>query len=268
LCHGAYLRIGSAPTERERALARLVAVHERLTGRHWFSHESAALLWGLPTWRTPTATHVRQIGRPGAARDRTIARHTGDVDPALLTNVSGLPVTDLSLTVLDCARRLRPLGAMVVADAALRAGVDRSAVLTLLDSSSDRSGTVRARGVVTCADGGAESAQETASRFVLLRAGLPIPSTQVPVETRSGTFWADLGFAEWRVLIEYDGRAKYTGREQLVREKRRHDAIVEAGWQLVRVTSEDLRDPDELVSRVRRLLPAGLPLTRRPWLRS
>ena len=52
-----------------------------------------------------------------------------------------------------------------------------------------------------------------------------------------------------------DGLEKYSGlhgdpRQVLLDEKRRHDALVEAGWLLVRVTAEDLRDPDRLVARI------------------
>ena len=94
-------------------------------------------------------------------------------------------------------------------------------------------------------------------RFVLLRAGLPQPDTQVRVDSRLGTFWGDLGWERWRTLLEYDGRSKYTGREALIEEKRRHDAIVEAGWRILRVTKEDLRAPSALLARVTRLLPAA-----------
>jgi hypothetical protein len=41
-----------------------------------------------------------------------------------------------------------------------------------------------------------------------------------------------------------------------VREKRRHDAVVEAGWGVVHVTREDFRAPGSLVARVAPLLPS------------
>jgi predicted transcriptional regulator of viral defense system len=65
VARGAYVTAGMASTPRERALARIAAVEARLVAPHWFSHESAALLWGLPMWRVPDVTHVRQPGRPG-----------------------------------------------------------------------------------------------------------------------------------------------------------------------------------------------------------
>lgn len=266
LCRGAYLSAAAGLTSTQRALATLGAVDERLRTPHWFSHESAALVWGLPVWRTPTTTHVRQPGRPGSRRDRSIRRHGGEVDLAHVTVVGGLPVTDLELTMVDCARSSSALAGLVVADAALRAGADRAVALGMLDEMRGRSGVARARAVVGLADEGAESPGETATRFALLRDGLPRPQTQVPVVTRLGVLWTDVGWEEWKLLLEYDGRVKYRSVDDLVAEKRRHDAIVEAGCRLLRVTKEDLSRRAQLTSRVRALLPPGVPLVRRPLL--
>lgn len=267
LTRGAYGSAGRSWTREERALAVVRAVHERLVTPHWFSHESAALVWGLPLWRVPEVTHVRQHCRPGTGRDRSIARHSGTVDEDHLTIVGRLPVTDLELTMVDCARSLSPLAGLVVADAALRAGADRAVALAMLDELKGRNGVARARAVIDLADEGAESPGETATRFVLLRDGLPRPQTQVRVVTRLGTFWGDLGWEEWRVLLEYDGRTKYVDRETLVREKRRHDALVEAGWRALRVTQEDIPLRAGLTGRVRRVLPIQVRLVSRPLLR-
>jgi len=95
-----------------------------------------------------------------------------------------------------------------------------------------------------------------------------VPQTQIEVTTRLGTFWADLGWEEWRVLIEYDGRPKYRSVDDLIREKRRHDALLEAGWRVLRVTTEDLRSPVALLARVERMLPAGVIRTPRTALRA
>lgn len=263
---GAY--VGESVPARARALATIVGVHERLTAPHWFSHESAAVVWGLPTWRTPQVTHVRQGSRPSARRDRRVVRHGGNVDPELVAEVNGLPVTGLTLTLVDCARTLPPLDALVVADAALRAGADRRAALVMLGSLRGHAGVARAQGLIELADDGAESAGETATRFVVLRAGLPRPRTQIPLVTRLGTFWADLGWEEWRALVEYDGRAKYRSIDDLVREKRRQDALAEIGWRTLRVVKEDLRAWPQLTARVRQLLPADLRIVRRPCLAS
>lgn len=86
-----------------------------------------------------------------------------------------------------------------------------------------------------------------------------------------GDCWADLGWPEWRVLVEYDGTAKYTARgtasDAVLAEKRRQEAIEEAGWRVIRLTSEDLRAPTGLHRRLARVLPPEAFGLRPPALR-
>jgi predicted transcriptional regulator of viral defense system len=228
-------------TARVAGLAHAVGVHHRLGTDHWFSHETAAAIWGLPTIGVPATTHLVQRHAPGSRSDPRITRHVMAVQPEDVTEHRGLPVTTLERTAVDCARSLPPLGGLAVVDAALAKGVDREVLLQSLVTLRGRPGARRARVVIELADAGAESAGETFVRYLVLRDGLPRPTTQIPVETRLGTRWGDVGWEVWRLLLEYDGRVKYTDREALVREKRRHDAVVEAGYRLLRVSKEDLR---------------------------
>lgn len=254
ISRGTYLARAADEVEpTDAAVGRIVGLHQRLRAPHWFSHESAALLWGLPLWITPRTTHVIQQYRVSAHGDPTVTHHLMACPPAELTVRHGLPVTTLERTVVDCAASLSPLDGLVVADAALRAGADRTQLAELLAARRGGRGIVRARAVIDLADDGAESPGESAARFVVLRDGFPLPTTQVPVPTRLGTFWADLGWPEWRLVLEYDGRSKYAKdpAETFMREKRRHDAMVEAGWRALRVTKEDLRG----TALKRRLLP-------------
>ena len=262
LTWGGYRPAGTDWSAQDEALARIVAVHDRMRAAHWFSHESAALVWGLPVLQVPRFTHLRQASRPSGHRDRAVARHAGTVPEQNQAVVDGIPFTDLTWTMVDCARSSSGCAALVVADAALAAGADRAAARELVAALGRRSGTARARQVLAVADAGAESPGETLTRAALLAAGLPPPTTQVPVDTRHGRYWADLGYPQWRVVLEYDGRVKYDDRDTLVREKRRHDAMVEAAWRVLRVTGEDLRNHDRLLSRLLPLLPP-LPLTPR-----
>ena len=110
----------------------------------------------------------------------------------------------------------------------------------------------RARAVIGAADDGAESPGESLTRLVVLRAGLPAPTTQIRVVTSRGTFWGDLGWPGWRLLLEYDGVAKYgAGPEALVEEKRREDAVRAEGWSVLRVMREDIQRPATLLGRIR-----------------
>lgn len=228
---------------RTRALARIDALARQSHADIVVSHTSAALLWGLTLWATPTTTHVTQRSRPGAERDRMVARHVRPLPPESITTIHGVPVTSLARTVVDCATLLPPLAGLVTADSACAAGVDQDEVAELLAASVGARHIRRARAVLAHADPGAESAYESASRFVVLRDGLPVPQTQVPVETHVGTVWSDWGWPEFRLLAEYDGEGKYMADPDgsFVAEKRRHDALQEAGHHVVRVTKHDLR---------------------------
>lgn len=246
---------------RRLVLARILALTRMSTADLWVSHTSAALLWGLPAPVQPGRLHVTQRVRPSttAARSTGIVRHILHLPDHHLTTCQGIAVTTPARTVIDSARLLPMSQSLAIVDAALNRGVARLEVESVLGDLGSRPGVARAREVLLFTDDGAESPGETATRLVLLRGGLPRPETQIEVPTRLGYFWADLGWRKWRLLLEYDGRPKYAdqGPEALIREKRRHDAIVEAGFRLLRVTKEDLRHPDELIRRVLAHAPRG-----------
>lgn len=60
----------------------------------------------------------------------------------------------------------------------------------------------------------------------------------------------DLAIPTLRVAVEYDG-AWHALREQLEADRRRLNALAEAGWQVVHVTAAMLRTPDDIVAAVR-----------------
>lgn len=85
--------------------------------------------------------------------------------------------------------------------------------------------------------------------------GIQQPEQQVDIHGRTGAFIArvDFLFRAARVVVEFDGAVKYAGadgRDALVREKRREDALRALGYRVVRLTWADLRRPE----RVRALL--------------
>src|SRR5699024_8008070 len=58
---------------------------------------------------------------------------------------------------------------------------------------------------------GAASAQESAFRLALMRAGLPEPQLQIPLDpTDPRSRRGDMGYQHWKLLIQYDGAHHYT----------------------------------------------------------
>jgi very-short-patch-repair endonuclease len=65
------------------------------------------------------------------------------------------------------------------------------------------------------------------------------------------SYRADFLWREHRVIGEADGMLKYTSIEDVRAEKRREDALRQAGYVLVRWTAEELRrTPDRVIARV------------------
>lgn len=236
-----------------------------------FSHVSAAALWGLTLWTEPDRVHLFHPSRAGGRSDPAVVRHSGRLDDDDVRDVAGVRVTSLERTLVDCAALLPPGPGLVVADSALAAGAEPDSVARRVAAARRTRYAVRLRAVVQHADPGAESAYESASRFVVLRDGLPAPATQVEVRTRLGTVWSDWGWPELGLLAEYDGRSKYGDGdlEAFMAEKRRHDAVVETGHRVLRIVKEDLA-AGRLTERVLAALPAGCwgPLRPRVELRS
>lgn len=251
----------SLDRKRAWALAHAVAVHRTLTVPHALSHTSAALVHGLPLISLPTTTHITQAQRRSGTDARDLTRHRLPLPPEACEEHRGLRVTNLERTAVDCAMLLPADSGLVVVDAALHLGADPGALTGLLAQRSGRHGVPRARAVLELADAGAESAGESLLRFTVVRAGLPAPVTQLEVRTSAGTYWADLGWPEHRVLLEFDGLVKYRStsgaNDVVVREKLRQDALEAAGWRVLRVTYADLKAPRALIERVRLALGVG-----------
>jgi hypothetical protein len=246
-------------------LLRVRATLARVTTAFWFSHETAALLWGCWVWRLGTDVHLTQLSTPPPPVRGLLPlrRHTGALPETDRAHVDGLPVTTPTRTALDCACAMTPERALGVVDSALRAGADLATLTARAEQEVGRRGIRRARRVIAMADARSDSVGESRTRWQLAAAGLPAPELDVAVETFLGTRWVDLGWPDLQVGIEFDGAIKYSGgeygdpRRRLLEEKRRHDALVEAGWILVRVTWADLAHPERLVARVRAALAAG-----------
>lgn len=194
-------------------LATAAAVASSLSTDYWLSHETAALLHGLAVYRLREEVHVTHEWKP-PARDKAaipLVRHAIPLPERDRTVVRGRPVTTLERTLVDCARWLPGSRALVVADSALRAGVDQEVVREILAEAAGRQGVRQARSIVELADPRAESPGESIVRWLVHEAHLGAPELAVEAETWRGTYWIDLGWPDLRIGIEFDGAVKYSG---------------------------------------------------------
>ena len=228
------------------------------------SHQSAAVLHGLPLWDVPL-DRVHVTRRPRAWNDSSavLCCHVAQLRDDEVVEMDGLQVTDPVRTALDLARSL-PLEAAVVAlDAALHLGALSHELLRgrLFDIAGTPGSRTAAR-AVTAADGRSESVGESRSRVILYRWKLPPSDLQFEIRSPSGVLVARSDFV-WeadRLVGEFDGRIKY-GRllrpdqdagDAVFAEKRREDAVRDENWGVVRWVWADLEVPHRFAARVRR----------------
>ena len=126
-------------------------------------------------------------------------------------------------------------------------------------------GMCQLRKVLSLVDPGAESPKETWLRLIIIRAGIPAPTTQVlvvdgrwaarldiSVGHLGWTSRLDMGWKDLKVAVEYDGDQHRTDRGPYVCDTRRLERLQRLGSIVVRVVAED--HPDDVIGRVRRAI--------------
>lgn len=273
LRRGAYVRRGYWDSIKpwERDMLRILAHFESTGGDARYSHMSAARLHGCDVWRVGPLVHVTtQYSNSLASAGNDVRTHRLPLEEHELASVQTsdgreILVTSLERTVLDCARILPLEQAAVIGDHALRKGATLAYLRQLLDESPTKRGSRKAADLLAVLDGRSESAGETRTRLLLRSFGLDSFIPQVDIPTGQGLFRADFADPEARVVIEFDGRAKYSdykpAEEALLNERWRETALQELGWAVFRIKWPQLDRPAEL----RKRLFGFLAMQKRPW---
>jgi hypothetical protein len=150
-------------------------------------------------------------------------------------------------------------GGVVAGDVALH---DGHCTIEQLDEAAERlgpglRGRARLRRAMAAMDGRAESPGESRTRMVLSALGLPV-EPQVEIIDADGELVGRVDFlVADRVVVEFDGAVKYrgdSGADVLIAEKRREDRLRELGYEVVRVTWDELAQPERLHAKVRAAL--------------
>lgn len=240
----------------------------------WFSHLTAARLWGMPTpfpWSTEESLHLLALGdTPPMRRGGVIGWETQSTD--IPCDVLGLiPVVapaeawrQLSVPgALGPRRVMTPEWLVAVGDFLLSG--PRVANRRPLCSRADLvEAAVRHRGrrgnrglswALERVRPGVDSPKESLLRIGLVEAGLPEPAIQIPVMTVEGMRHADLGYPDARVLLEYQGDEHRVSRQRWLEDLTRVQLFEDAGYRVIAVGAHDL-EPDchALARRVRRAL--------------
>jgi hypothetical protein len=232
-----YLQKGLELTPDRRAVAAWLWSRRNAT----IAGMSAAALHG--SQRIDAELPAELIRREACVVDGIVI-HRGQLRDDEICVVHGMPATTPARTAFDLGRRDRLETAIIRVDALANAtGLKPMDVERLAESRRGARGIVQLRRVLELMDGGAESPQETRTRLLLISAGFPKPQTQIVVTNEYGEFVGrvDMGWAEWKVGVEYDGPQHWDDPEQHARDIDRLADLAAQGWVIIRVSRDLLR---------------------------
>lgn len=189
--------------------------------------------------------------------------------------VGGLPVATPAATWASLAGRLGIDELVAVGDAIVRIpripgpfGRALSAPLATFDDldavirAGRRIGIMKLREARTLIRIGSASPKETDLRLALTAGrGLPTPTLDFDVYSR-GAFLgcSEIAYPDFQVAVEYEGDYHRTDRRRWTKDIDKYQAYAQAGWRVVQITAEHLRQTGEPARRVRAALrQAGWP---------
>ena len=176
------------------------------------------------------------------------------------TTHRGIPTTTVPRTLLDLSA--------VVTKRHLRSALREAEHLRLSDPLSlhdliarypRRPGLKAIKALLAEASVGARIIRsELEERFqdFLVRAGLPLPQTNVVIEG----YEVDCVWPEQRLIVELDGHASHSPTHAFELDRARDRRLEAAGWRVIRITWRQLeQEPDLVEADLRRLLQPALP---------
>jgi hypothetical protein len=254
-------------------IARCAAYAPLLSNGRFYSHLTAARLWGvpLPSPFTPEEPlHVSSVAPFPAPRMAGVVGHRSQAVNGLPGVRHGFPTCDVGSMWLALAQHLPPDELVVVGDYLVLDPVQLDPrdprPFATIEELQLRLQTFHGRGsralqrALSLIRAGAESRPETLLRLLLLRAGLPKPSLNVAVTAPNGRVLGrgDMVYERWHTVVEYDGDQHRTSTRQYDRDIHRLDSFRDARWKVVQVRSRGLFvNRAETVARVEAALRSG-----------
>ncbi|WOF22714.1 hypothetical protein N8K70_15165 [Microbacterium betulae] len=252
---------------RADLLRRAHAYAPKLGAGQFFSHTTAAVIWGAPV-PLDAELHVSVIGNGSLPRTRGVRGRRVRAGMAVAVFRDGLPVSSPAstwamrgeLSVPDLVA-LGDYFCRVWREGFLRPDAGRPPLTTprLLDTAlaaGRRRGAERLRAALPLIRLDSWSPRESLTRVILVQARLPEPQLNIDLWSARGKFLGcvDMCFPEFGVVVEYQGRLHG---DRHAKDVERIERLRAHGWVVIQVTSELIRRPAELAGRVRTALLAG-----------
>ena len=169
-----------------------------------------------------------------------------DLTPADVVDRKGLKVTELALTVVEAAVRIRGGGALM--DTALQRHVDLRDLWRSHLRNKGRHGSPAARRLLQAASGGARSEAERLLVKLLRQQRITGWQANFPV----AGYKIDIAFPALKVAIEVDGLAFHSDADVFVADRQRQNIITLGGWKVLRFTWMDLTEyPQRVVAEIK-----------------
>jgi very-short-patch-repair endonuclease len=227
------------------------SVVSHVTAARWFG-------WPLDPCRSQDTEPIHVSG-PKRVRDRRgMRRHELRVTPGeTVMDDDGLVLTSPRRTALDTLSML-PLreASALWAWLSTREIIDRRDLGQAVRARTGLRGVQTLLQLWTTGASGAVNEGERRVHELLARAGLTGWTANEPI-TFDGRIIgvADVLFRTERLIVEFDGFAAHSTREAFVRDRRRQNDLVVAGYRVLRITWDDvMRHSDRVIRQIRAML--------------
>ena len=245
-------RVAAAPTTHHQAV--LAAVWARPAGAV-ASHRAAAYIWALLGFRRPALDVSVPFGftQPTGGRVRTSlwlpSQH--------VTTRDSIPVTRVARTLFDLAGVEPQERVKAIVDDALARGICSQGQLQSVFfalARRGRRGTAAMRELLEDMGPGyvaPASLLESVARSVFIDKGVPLPQFEVHLGDDELIGRVDCTWTDARLVVELDSQRFHGSPGARERDRQRDNRLVAAGWRVIRVTWDDLRDrPDEVATQI------------------
>lgn len=221
------------------------------------SHRSAAAIWGLTPPPPGEQVEMTLIGRGARRHPRVTTYRVQELDARDVRLRHGIPVTAPARTLIDVAGR--DGGAAFErahAEARVLELVSDRELDAALGRCPTRAGAAPVRAALRGERTGSLTRSEAERRLLALigQAQLKPPETNV----RLLGYEVDLLWRAERLVVEVDGHAFHAHRAAFERDRARDQALVAAGYRVIRVTWRQLeREPLAILARIAGALQAA-----------
>lgn len=246
---GVYRTVDTAPTFPLHVRAALLVLPRGTAASHTTSLRLRALELG-----SPHPLHFSCHRAPEHEVDGVVLhRRDAPINPVL---VDGIPTLGPLRTFVDAATVLSRRDLLAAGDWLVFHELVDVLDLRAYAIASHLDGVRRARRIAPLVRERVASVYESYVRWDLMAVGLPEPEVNIDILDDHGTFLArgDLVYPQWKLLVEYDGWQHERDAFQRQRDHLRREALEAAGWRVIVITTEDMRRPGTVASRVRQAI--------------